>query len=44
MNVNRIRSNTYEYDKAGNRTNKGKGSAQTAYTYNGLDITGTWGM
>lgn len=28
---------TYEYDKAGNRTKKGKGSAQTSYTYNGLD-------
>ena len=28
---------TYEYDKAGNRTKKGEGSAQTSYTYNGLD-------
>ncbi|MBC5746158.1 hypothetical protein FMM74_022100, partial [Lachnospiraceae bacterium MD308] len=27
---------TYEYDKAGNRTKKGEGSAQTSYTYNGL--------
>ncbi len=28
---------SYEYDKAGNRTKKGKGSTQTTYTYNGLD-------
>ena len=28
---------SYEYDKAGNRTKKGKGSTQTSYTYNGLD-------
>lgn len=28
---------TYAYDKAGNRTKKVKGSADTTYTYNGLD-------
>ena len=28
---------SYGYDKAGNRTKKVKGSAQTSYTYNGLD-------
>ena len=28
---------TYQYDKAGNRTKKIKGSAETSYTYNGLD-------
>lgn len=28
---------TYEYDKAGNRTKKVKGSSETTYTYNGLD-------
>lgn len=28
---------SYEYDKVGNRTKKGKGSTQTTYTYNGLD-------
>ncbi len=28
---------SYEYDKAGNRTRKGKGSTKTTYTYNGLD-------
>ena len=28
---------SYGYDKAGNRTKKVKGSAQTSYSYNGLD-------
>lgn len=28
---------TYAYDKAGNRVKKVKGSAETTYTYNGLD-------
>lgn len=36
-NADKVRTITYEYDKAGNRVKKTEGSEVISYTYNGLD-------